>query len=253
MYTKHVFPFILHLTHTSFHSSPCLFLSFFYSLTIISIIFLLLPCIDVLYPVLTFISFLITFCTFAHRTVYESLQASGLPAPTVLNAVGILMHLPIRNFWLSAISFPKSISLPLIISQISAGQLLCISCLQLSHALPSSSFIPGLKGLFWSGGQAWPETVNEERPRVSVSDKLYTGTSWNWEGKHKIFLLSPLPIGSSLFLQMRGWWQCSGARDSWGGEEWSCVPRTPWRKSLLNHHHHQCLWTGLHSPLPLPS
>jgi len=65
MYTKHVFPFILRLIYTSFHSSPCLFLAFFYSLLIISVIFLLLPCIDVLYPVLTFLipDYFLHFCS----------------------------------------------------------------------------------------------------------------------------------------------------------------------------------------------
>lgn len=200
MYTKHVFPFILHLIHTSSHSSPCLFLSFFYSLTIISIIFLLLPCIDVLYPVLTFISFLITFCTFVHRTVYELLQALGLPAPTALNAANILMHLPIRNHWLSAIFLHKSISLPLIISQTSAGWLLCISCLQLTHALPSSFFFYSLdKKVVLVRGENWPETENGERAEYRCLTNCIPGPAETGRGSTRspCCPLSPLRAASS--------------------------------------------------------
>lgn len=43
-----------------------------------------------------------------------------------------------------------------------------------------------------------------KKARIPVFDKLHTGTSWNWERKHKNSLLSPLLLKSSLFLKIRG-------------------------------------------------
>lgn len=85
------FSFIIENTSSrlSFHSSPSLFLSLF---MIISIIFPVLPCIDVLYLLLAFISFLIIFCTSVHCMVYQLFQALCSP----LHVTDVSMHLPIQ-------------------------------------------------------------------------------------------------------------------------------------------------------------